>query len=63
MCLMCIQTNIFSGRNPTNLELARARAKEIKSLLASVDTEATCHIGDGAIELLKKEQYELAKRL
>jgi len=63
MCLMCMKDNIFEGRNPTSLERARKRALKIKQLLLDVDNEELCYVGDAAVELLKKEQYDLAREL
>lgn len=59
---MCMK-DIFVGRNPTTVEKAKSRALKIKALLADAENEELCYIGDASIELLKKEQYELAREL
>jgi hypothetical protein len=65
MCLMCLKDDVFGGRNPTTQELVRERAKRIKELLREADDHRLqlCYVGDAAVELLRKEQYELARQL
>jgi energy-converting hydrogenase A subunit M len=65
MCLMCLKNDVFGGRNPTSRELVRERAMKVKRLLKEADDNKLqlCYVGDAAVELLKKEQYDLAKEL
>lgn len=65
MCFLCLKDNPFANKNPSNDELLKARALEIKTLIKEAEGREPdmCHIGDAVIELLKKEQYELARQL
>jgi len=65
MCLMCLKTDVFGGRNPTTRERLLERAKHIKEMIreAEDNKNSLCFVGDAAIELLRQEQYELARQL
>ncbi len=65
MCFMCLKDDIFGGKDPTNEQRLRERAAHVKRLIAEAEAkrDSMCYIGDAAVELLKKEQYELAKQL
>jgi hypothetical protein len=65
MCYMCMKDDVFGGVNPTNQQRLRERARQVKLMLAEAEDRRMemCYVGDAAVELLKKEQYELAKQL
>jgi len=65
MCYLCLKDDVFAGMNPTNEQRLRDRAAHIKRLIREAEDKklSMCYIGDAAVELLKKEQYELAKQL
>lgn len=65
MCLMCLKNDVFGGRNPTTRERLLERARKVKEMLreAEDNKHGLCYIGDAAVNLLKQEQYELAKQL
>jgi hypothetical protein len=65
MCLMCLKNDVFGGRNPSTRELLKERAKKVKEMLQEAENKkhSLCFIGDAAVELLKREQYELARQL
>jgi hypothetical protein len=65
MCLMCLKNDVFGGRNPTTRERLFERAKHVKEMIREAEDNKLflCYVGDAAVELLKKEQYELAKNL
>jgi hypothetical protein len=65
MCYLCLKDDIFAGKNPTNEQQLRERAVHIKRIIreAEDNKHSMCYIGDATVELLKKEQYELAKQL
>lgn len=65
MCYLCLKDDIFTGKNPTNEQRLRERAAHVKRLLreAEDNKHTMCYIGDAAVELLKNEQYELARQL
>jgi hypothetical protein len=65
MCLMCMKNDVFSGRNPSTRELLKDRARRVKDMLTEAESNQgdLCYIGDAAVNLLKQEQYDLAKRL
>lgn len=65
MCLMCLKNDVFGGRNPSTRERLLERAKKIKDMLREAEDNklSLCYIGDAAVELLKIEQYDLAKQL
>lgn len=62
---MCMKDDVFGGVNPTNQQRLRERARQVKLMLAEAEDRRMemCYVGDAAVELLKKEQYELAKQL
>ena len=65
MCMMCLKNDVFGGRNPTTRERLLERARKVKEMLREAENNSPtlCFIGDAAVELLKKEQYELARQL
>lgn len=65
MCYMCLKDDVFAFKDPTDEQRLRLRAAHIKRLLLEAEDNkyTMCYIGDAAVELLKKEQYELAKKL
>jgi len=65
MCYLCLKDDIFVERRLSDAQLLRERAAHIKSMIreAEENKERMCYVGDAAVELLKKEQYEIAKKL
>lgn len=65
MCYMCLRDDIFGGRNPSNVQRLRERAAQVKKLIAEAEDRKheMCHVGDAAVNLLKEEQYKLAREL
>ncbi len=65
MCFLCLKDNLFANKNPSTRDAKRARVVEIKRLINEAEGkhDDMCFIGDATIELLKKEQYELARDL
>lgn len=66
MCFLCMKDNPFANRGVSTLVAKRERALEIKQLIREAEEsghDKMCHIGDATVELLKQEQYELAKDL
>lgn len=65
MCLMCLKDDVFGPKGPSSRELLRKRAARIKSMIteAEANKDRLCYVGDAAVNLLKKEQYELARQL
>ena len=65
MCLMCMKNDVFAGREPSTRELLKQRAARVKEMLNEAEAKKLdlCYIGDAAVALLKREQYELAKQL
>lgn len=65
MCYLCLRDDIFAGKEQTEQARLRERAAHIKQLIADAESrrDKMCYVGDAAIELLKKEQYEIARKL
>lgn len=65
MCYLCLREDVFAGKGQTEEQRLRERAAHVKLLIAEAESrrDRMCYIGDAAVELLKKEQYELAKKL
>lgn len=65
MCFLCLKDNPFANKNPSTRDAHKARAAEIKELIREAEEKENdmCFVGDATIELLKKEQYELARQL
>lgn len=62
---MCLRDDVFAGKNPTNRQRLLERAAHVKYLIrvAEDNMNRMCYIGDAALNLLKEEQYALAKQL
>jgi hypothetical protein len=62
---MCLKDNIFDGRNTTDEQRKRQRAAQVKLLLDEAESKrgTTCFMGDAAVNLLREEQYQLARSL
>jgi len=63
MCYLCLKDDPFAIKPLTTLDRVKQRALEIKVMLREAEEQELCHIGDGTVERLKKEQYELARQL
>jgi hypothetical protein len=62
---MCLKDDIFGAKDPTDRQRLRERAARIKELLREAEerSQENCHIGDAVVDLLKEEQYEIARQL
>ena len=65
MCYLCLRDDIFGAKDPSDRERLRERAAKVKELLREAEDRRleNCHIGDAVVDLLKEEQYDLAKQL
>lgn len=65
MCYMCVKDDVLKGINPSNEQLLRERAARVKRLVNEAETRKaeTCDIGEAIVDLLKDEQYRLARQL
>jgi hypothetical protein len=65
MCYMCVKDDVLKGLNPTNEQRLRERAAHVKGLIAEAERRKseTCDIGEGIVDLLKEEQYRIARQL
>lgn len=65
MCFMCLKDDVFGPPQPKKQQLLRERAKHVKQLLSEAEERRMemCYVGDAAVDLLKQEQYDLAKQL
>lgn len=65
MCFMCLKDDVFGGKDPTKEQLAKERALKVKQLITEAEARKheMCYVGDAAVDLLKQEQYDLARQL
>src|SRR5262245_51010222 len=63
MCYMCLKDDPFNVTELSDLDVARARALEIKAILKDVEGERMCDIGDKTVERLREEQRRLSRML
>lgn len=62
---MCLKDDIFEAKDPSDRQRLRERAAKVKELLREAEDRRmeNCHIGDAVVDLLKEEQYEIARQL
>lgn len=63
MCYLCLKGNPFSSHAPDSLERKKQRLREIKQVLQEAEGKSKCNAGDGIVDALRQEQYDLAKEL
>jgi len=65
MCYMCVKDDVLKGMNPTNQQRLRERAAHVKGLIAEAERrkQETCDIGGAIVDLLREEQYKIARQL
>ena len=68
MCYMCmILDDVFAPKVKSGREQLRERAAHVKKLVAEAETRKdevnACDMGEMWVDVLKQEQYELARQL
>jgi hypothetical protein len=65
MCYLCMKDDVILSQRPNPGRELRERAVRIKAMLREAEENegSTCHIGEAAVQILKQEQYELARQL
>jgi len=68
MCYMCmILDDVFAPKVKSDRERLRERAAQVKKLVNEAETRkaeiSACDMGEAWVDVLKEEQYELARQL
>jgi hypothetical protein len=53
----------FLDYSSNNIDNKKTRAKEIKDILKTYESDVVCDLGKKEIEKLKEEQYRLAREI
>lgn len=63
MCYLCLKDDVFPATYPTEVAKKRQRAADVKKTLRDAETKTRCGAGEIILEVLRQEQYKLAKDL